>query len=224
LQSEILNSQLRAILSIIVVNYGCRLLGTNLTPIQNTVDNILDEKSQAYARSRPAVQGLFEGAPEAIGNNMFWNAICAPSNGLIFPSISRQWARTVYKHLIKASAALQTGRWLQWELRSTSFDLQGKGLGLVGMGRIGRAVVHLRFGGTGDDAFSQCNETFVLMRVEKLRCPVRGAGFGVRRRESGRICQMFVRRVSEGMARHNQRSARPGDQPLHRLPAANSAA
>src|SRR5439155_1647321 len=38
-----------------------------------------------------------------------------------------------YKHLIKASTALQTGRWLQWELRSTSFDLQGKILGLVGM-------------------------------------------------------------------------------------------
>jgi phosphoglycerate dehydrogenase-like enzyme len=42
-----------------------------------------------------------------------------------------------YKHLIKASTALLTGRWLQWELRSTSFDLQGKSLGLVGMGRIG---------------------------------------------------------------------------------------
>jgi phosphoglycerate dehydrogenase-like enzyme len=54
----------------------------------------------------------------------------------------------VYKHLIKASAALQTGRWLQWELRSTSFDLQGKSLGLVGMGRIGRAVAQraLAFG------------------------------------------------------------------------------
>jgi hypothetical protein len=59
----------------------------------NTVDNILDEKAQAYTRSRPAVQGLFEGSPEAIGNNMFWNAIYAPSNGLVFPSISRQWAR-----------------------------------------------------------------------------------------------------------------------------------
>jgi len=54
----------------------------------------------------------------------------------------------IYKHLIKASAALQTGRWLQWELRSTSFDLQGKILGLVGMGRIGRAVAQraLAFG------------------------------------------------------------------------------
>ncbi len=47
----------------------------------------------------------------------------------------------VYKNLIKASAALRAGSWLQWELRNTSFDLQGKCLGLVGMGRIGRAVV-----------------------------------------------------------------------------------
>jgi hypothetical protein len=60
----------------------------------NTVDHILDEKSQAYTKSRPVVQGLFEGAPEAIGNNMFWNSIYAPSNGLIFPSISRRWAGT----------------------------------------------------------------------------------------------------------------------------------
>jgi hypothetical protein len=60
----------------------------------NRVDSILDDKSQAYATSRPTAQGLFEGAPEAIGNNMFWNAIYAPSNGLIFPSISRRWAGT----------------------------------------------------------------------------------------------------------------------------------
>jgi hypothetical protein len=60
----------------------------------HVVDSILDEKSQAYAKSRPSVQGLFEGAPEAIGNNMFWNAIYAPSNGLVFPSISRRWAGT----------------------------------------------------------------------------------------------------------------------------------
>jgi phosphoglycerate dehydrogenase-like enzyme len=54
----------------------------------------------------------------------------------------------VYKNLIKASVAVQAGRWLQWELRSTSFDLQGKSVGLVGMGRIGRAVAQrvLAFG------------------------------------------------------------------------------
>jgi hypothetical protein len=56
------------------------------------IDAILKEKSEAYASRRPRVTGLFEGAPEAIGNSMFWNTLYAPSNGLIFPSISRHWA------------------------------------------------------------------------------------------------------------------------------------
>jgi hypothetical protein len=56
------------------------------------IDAILKERAEAYAASRPRVKGLFEGAPEAIGNSMFWNTLYAPSNGLIFPSISRHWA------------------------------------------------------------------------------------------------------------------------------------
>jgi hypothetical protein len=56
------------------------------------IDSILREKSEAYSRQRPHVTGLFEGAAAAIGNSMFWNTIYAPSNGLIFPSISRRWA------------------------------------------------------------------------------------------------------------------------------------
>jgi hypothetical protein len=57
------------------------------------IDALLQEKAAAYAARRPVVKGVFEGAPEAIGNSMFWNTLYAPSNGLIFPSISRQWAR-----------------------------------------------------------------------------------------------------------------------------------
>jgi hypothetical protein len=56
------------------------------------VDAILKQKPEAYASRRPQATGLFEGAPEAIGNSMFWNTLYAPSNGLIFPSISRHWA------------------------------------------------------------------------------------------------------------------------------------
>jgi hypothetical protein len=56
------------------------------------IDFTLKEKAEAYAASRPRVKGLFEGAPDAIGNSMFWNTLYAPSNGLIFPSISRHWA------------------------------------------------------------------------------------------------------------------------------------
>jgi len=56
------------------------------------IDSILKEKATSYATRRPSVKGFFEGAPEAIGNSMFWNTLYAPSNGLIFPSISRHWA------------------------------------------------------------------------------------------------------------------------------------
>jgi hypothetical protein len=57
------------------------------------IDAILKEKAASYATRRPSVKGFFEGAPEAIGNSMFWNTLYAPSNGLIFPTISRHWAQ-----------------------------------------------------------------------------------------------------------------------------------
>jgi phosphoglycerate dehydrogenase-like enzyme len=46
----------------------------------------------------------------------------------------------LYKHLREAEAKLRAGGWPVWELRSRSFEIAGKTLGLVGFGRIGRAV------------------------------------------------------------------------------------
>ena len=46
----------------------------------------------------------------------------------------------VYKQLVVADTKMRQGTWLQWGLRSTSFELCGKTLGLVGFGRIGQAV------------------------------------------------------------------------------------
>lgn len=46
----------------------------------------------------------------------------------------------LYKQLLPAANAAREGRWLQWELRSTSHEISGKALGLVGYGRIGREV------------------------------------------------------------------------------------
>lgn len=46
----------------------------------------------------------------------------------------------LYKRLVVADTKLRQGTWLQWGLRSTSFELAGKTLGLVGFGRIGQAV------------------------------------------------------------------------------------
>jgi phosphoglycerate dehydrogenase-like enzyme len=46
----------------------------------------------------------------------------------------------VFKQLCVVDAAVRAGRWPVWELRSRSFELAGKTLGLVGFGRIGREV------------------------------------------------------------------------------------
>jgi len=56
------------------------------------IDAILDRKAESYAGRRPHITGLFAGAPEAIGNSLFWNSLYVPSLGLEFPSISRNWA------------------------------------------------------------------------------------------------------------------------------------
>ena len=56
------------------------------------IDALLREKSEAYAARRPAADGLFAGATDAIGNNMFWNTLYAQQPDLVFPSITRKWA------------------------------------------------------------------------------------------------------------------------------------
>jgi hypothetical protein len=60
--------------------------------VAGKIDAMLKAKAEAYAARRPSVTGLFEGAPEAIGNSMFWNTLYAPPLDLVFPSISRAWA------------------------------------------------------------------------------------------------------------------------------------
>jgi phosphoglycerate dehydrogenase-like enzyme len=46
----------------------------------------------------------------------------------------------LYKNLREAEGKLRAGGWPVWELRARSFEIAGKTLGLVGFGRIGRAV------------------------------------------------------------------------------------
>jgi hypothetical protein len=54
-----------------------------------TIDSTLADKATAYEKRRPSVTGLFEGAPEPIGNTLFWNTIYAPSVGSTWPTLSR---------------------------------------------------------------------------------------------------------------------------------------
>lgn len=44
------------------------------------------------------------------------------------------------KRVVTAHTALAAGRWLQWELRPSTRDLEGKTVGLIGFGRTGRAT------------------------------------------------------------------------------------
>src|SRR5215213_9884450 len=46
----------------------------------------------------------------------------------------------IYKHLAEAHAALRAGQWIHDRLRPVCLMLEGKRVGIVGMGRIGREV------------------------------------------------------------------------------------
>jgi phosphoglycerate dehydrogenase-like enzyme len=46
----------------------------------------------------------------------------------------------LYKRLVLADASMRAGQFYQWELRPKSFELYGKTLGIIGLGRIGREV------------------------------------------------------------------------------------
>jgi D-3-phosphoglycerate dehydrogenase len=47
---------------------------------------------------------------------------------------------SLYRNLFIANRSLRHGQWLQWELRPQSYNLVGKKMGIVGLGRIGREV------------------------------------------------------------------------------------
>lgn len=44
----------------------------------------------------------------------------------------------LYRKILIANEATKSGRWLMWELRSTSFEMSGKTHGFIGFGNIGR--------------------------------------------------------------------------------------
>jgi phosphoglycerate dehydrogenase-like enzyme len=52
----------------------------------------------------------------------------------------------VLKQVVRAHNALVQGKWLQWELRPLTRDLEGKTLGLFGFGRTGRATAQRALG------------------------------------------------------------------------------
>jgi len=49
----------------------------------------------------------------------------------------------LYRKLILLDKATKSGTWLMWELRQSSFELNGKVHGIIGMGNIGKEVARL---------------------------------------------------------------------------------
>jgi phosphoglycerate dehydrogenase-like enzyme len=47
---------------------------------------------------------------------------------------------SLYRNIFVANRTLREGQWLQWQLRPQSYNLVGKRMGIVGLGRIGREV------------------------------------------------------------------------------------
>jgi len=87
----------------------------------------------------------------------------------------------LYKKLLQASSAVKQGKWPQWELRSTSFELFGKRLGVIGLGRIGREVASraLAFGasvsyfdpfapGSGGDTITAAKSLVDLLQASDI--------------------------------------------------------
>jgi phosphoglycerate dehydrogenase-like enzyme len=78
----------------------------------------------------------------------------------------------VYKQLVKAASGARAGKWMQWELRGNSFELYGKTLGLVGMGRIGHEVARraLAFGAgvIYHDPFVPQTEDLPVRKIDAL--------------------------------------------------------
>jgi phosphoglycerate dehydrogenase-like enzyme len=46
----------------------------------------------------------------------------------------------VSRRLVELANSMRAGKWLMWDRRTCSYGLQGKTLGIIGMGRIGREV------------------------------------------------------------------------------------
>jgi D-3-phosphoglycerate dehydrogenase len=46
----------------------------------------------------------------------------------------------LYKQILQADLSVRRGEWRQFSLRANSFEIAGKMLGIVGLGRIGEAV------------------------------------------------------------------------------------
>lgn len=56
-----------------------------------TIDGILDEERDRYLKKRVTIEGLYQGVPEAITNNLFWMTLYQPGNHRLYAPAGRRW-------------------------------------------------------------------------------------------------------------------------------------
>lgn len=56
-----------------------------------TIDSILEEERNAYSQKRVKIEGLYQGTPEAITNNLFWAALYQPGHHRMYTPAGRNW-------------------------------------------------------------------------------------------------------------------------------------
>jgi glycogen debranching enzyme len=56
-----------------------------------TIDGILDEERDRYLKKRVTIDGLYEGVPEAITNNLFWMTLYQAGNHRLYAPAGRRW-------------------------------------------------------------------------------------------------------------------------------------
>jgi len=55
------------------------------------IDSILEEESILYSKKRVRIDGLYEGIPEAITNNLFWMILYQPGSHRLYTPAGRRW-------------------------------------------------------------------------------------------------------------------------------------
>jgi len=57
----------------------------------NTIATILEEEESRYLKNRVSIKGLYEGVPEAITNNLFWNVLYQAGSHQLYTPAGRRW-------------------------------------------------------------------------------------------------------------------------------------
>jgi hypothetical protein len=57
----------------------------------NTIDSILEEEEDLYQKKRARIDGLYEGVPEAITNNLYWMVLYQPGSHRLYTPAGRRW-------------------------------------------------------------------------------------------------------------------------------------